>query len=46
MVCVTVDEIQRDPLKYLRQVEAGETFLILQADKTRRKMIRGKMFQV
>lgn len=25
MVNVTVDEIQRDPLKYLRQVEAGET---------------------
>lgn len=33
MVRVTVDEIQRDPLKYLRQVEAGETFVILQADK-------------
>ncbi len=33
MLNVTVDEIQRDPLKYLRQVEAGETFVILQADK-------------
>lgn len=33
MLNVTVDEIQRDPSKYLRQVEAGETFLILQADK-------------
>ena len=30
---VTVDEIQRDPSRYLRQVEAGETFVILQADK-------------
>ena len=33
MLSVTVDEIQRDPSKYLRQVEAGETFVILQADK-------------
>ncbi|WP_180962865.1 type II toxin-antitoxin system Phd/YefM family antitoxin [Fischerella thermalis] len=33
MLRVTVDEIQRDPAKYLRQVEAGETFVILQADK-------------
>jgi antitoxin (DNA-binding transcriptional repressor) of toxin-antitoxin stability system len=33
MVSVTVDEIQRDPLKYLRQVEAGETFVIVQSDK-------------
>ncbi len=33
MLRVTVDEIQRDPSKYLRQVEAGETFVILQADK-------------
>ena len=33
MLCVTVDEIQRDPSKYLRQVEAGETFVILQADR-------------
>jgi antitoxin (DNA-binding transcriptional repressor) of toxin-antitoxin stability system len=30
---VTVDEIQRDPLKYLNQVEAGESFVIVQADK-------------
>ena len=28
MVNITVDEIQRDPLKYLRQVEAGETLVI------------------
>ena len=33
MLSVTVDEIQRDPSKYLRQVEAGETFMIIQADK-------------
>ncbi len=33
MLSVTVDEIQRDPSKYLRQVEAGETILILQADQ-------------
>ncbi|MFH7030186.1 MAG: type II toxin-antitoxin system Phd/YefM family antitoxin [Heteroscytonema crispum UTEX LB 1556] len=30
---VTVDEIQRDPLKYLNQVEAGESFVIVQANK-------------
>lgn len=30
---VTVDDIQRDPLKYLNQVEAGESFVIVQADK-------------
>jgi antitoxin (DNA-binding transcriptional repressor) of toxin-antitoxin stability system len=30
---VTVDEIQRDPLKYLRQVEAGETLVIVRFDK-------------
>ncbi len=30
---VTIDEIQRDPLKYLRQVKAGVTFVITQADK-------------
>ncbi len=33
MVNVTVDEIQRDPLKYLRQVEAGETLVIVRSDK-------------
>ena len=26
---ISVDEIQRDPLKYLRQVEAGETIIIM-----------------
>ncbi|MEH2243314.1 type II toxin-antitoxin system Phd/YefM family antitoxin [Nostoc sp.] len=30
---VTVDDIQRDFLKYLNQLEAGECFLIVQADK-------------
>lgn len=33
MLSVTVDEIQRDPSRYLRRVEAGETFVIIQADK-------------
>jgi antitoxin (DNA-binding transcriptional repressor) of toxin-antitoxin stability system len=33
MLSVTVDEMQRDPSKYLRQVEAGETVIIVQADK-------------
>ncbi|MEG4944540.1 type II toxin-antitoxin system Phd/YefM family antitoxin [Microcoleus sp. F4-D5] len=34
MLNVTLDEIQRDPSKYLRRVEAGETFIILQADRS------------
>ena len=33
MLNITVDEIQRDPLKYLRQVEAGETLVIFRSDK-------------
>jgi antitoxin (DNA-binding transcriptional repressor) of toxin-antitoxin stability system len=33
MLSVTVDEILRDPSKYLRQVESGETIVILQAEK-------------
>jgi prevent-host-death family protein len=33
MLSVTVDEIQRNPSKFLRQVEAGETIVIVQADK-------------
>lgn len=33
MISVTFDEIQRDPLKYLRQVEAGETLVIVRSDK-------------
>lgn len=30
---ITVDDIQQDPLKYLNQVAAGESFVILQADQ-------------
>ena len=33
MLKVPIDEIQRDPLKYLHQVEAGETLIIVRADK-------------
>ena len=33
MLSVTIDERERDPLKYLRQVEAGITLVIIQADK-------------
>ena len=33
MVNVTIDEIQSDPLKYLLQVEAGETLVIFKSDK-------------
>jgi antitoxin (DNA-binding transcriptional repressor) of toxin-antitoxin stability system len=33
MLNVTVDEIQRDPLKYLRQVEAGETLIIIRSNQ-------------
>ncbi|MDY6782982.1 MAG: type II toxin-antitoxin system Phd/YefM family antitoxin [Cyanobacteriota bacterium] len=33
MFNVTIDEIQRDFLKYLRQVEAGIAFTIIQADR-------------
>jgi antitoxin (DNA-binding transcriptional repressor) of toxin-antitoxin stability system len=33
MLNITVDEIQRDPSKYLGQVAAGETFMIFQSDK-------------
>ncbi len=33
MLNVTVDEMQRDPLKYLHQVEAGETLVIIRYDK-------------
>ena len=29
MVNITVDDMQRDPLKYLGQVEAGETLVIV-----------------
>lgn len=30
---VTIDEIQRNPLKYLRQVEAGETLIIMRSEQ-------------
>jgi antitoxin (DNA-binding transcriptional repressor) of toxin-antitoxin stability system len=33
MLNVTIDEMQHDPLKYLNQVEAGETLVIVRADK-------------
>jgi prevent-host-death family protein len=33
MLNVTVDDIQRDPLKYLKQVEAGETLVIFRSGK-------------
>ncbi|HLO51400.1 MAG TPA: type II toxin-antitoxin system Phd/YefM family antitoxin [Kamptonema sp.] len=33
MLNVTVDEIQSDPLKYVRQVEAGETVIIVRSDR-------------
>jgi antitoxin (DNA-binding transcriptional repressor) of toxin-antitoxin stability system len=33
MLSVTIDEIQREPLKYLRQVEAGETLVILRSNQ-------------
>lgn len=30
---VTVEEFRREPLQYLNQVEAGESFVIVQANK-------------
>jgi antitoxin (DNA-binding transcriptional repressor) of toxin-antitoxin stability system len=33
MEIVSVEEIRRDPLGYLRRVEAGETLLITRADR-------------
>ncbi len=33
MLNVTIEEMQRDPLKYLDQVEAGETLVIFRLDK-------------
>ena len=33
MLNITIDEIQRDPLKYLRPVEAGETLVIFRSDQ-------------
>jgi antitoxin (DNA-binding transcriptional repressor) of toxin-antitoxin stability system len=33
MITISLDEIGRDLLGYLQRVQAGETFVILQADK-------------
>lgn len=33
MLNVTIDEIQNDPLKYLRLVEKGETVVIIRSDQ-------------
>lgn len=33
MLNVTIEEIQHDPLKYLNQVEAGETLVIFRSEK-------------
>ena len=33
MLNVTIDEIQQDPLKYIRQVEAGETLVIVRSSQ-------------
>ena len=33
MAAISVDEIQRDFLSYLRRVQAGETLVIVQADE-------------
>ncbi|WP_159460564.1 type II toxin-antitoxin system Phd/YefM family antitoxin [Calothrix rhizosoleniae] len=33
MLNVTIDEIQRDPLKYIRLAETGVTLVIIQANR-------------
>lgn len=33
MITVSVDDIKRDLIGYLRRVQAGETLVIMQADK-------------
>ena len=33
MMNVTIDEIQNNPLRYLNQVEAGETLVITRANQ-------------
>ncbi len=33
MVSVSIEEIRRDPLGYLRRVEAGETLLVVRGDR-------------
>ena len=33
MITITIEDIQRDLIGYLQRVEAGETFVIVQANK-------------
>ncbi|PZO15937.1 MAG: prevent-host-death protein [Leptolyngbya foveolarum] len=33
MLKVTIEEMQSNPLKYLRQAKSGETFVIIQSDE-------------
>ncbi|HYT93210.1 MAG TPA: hypothetical protein VEL76_31115 [Gemmataceae bacterium] len=33
MTTINIDEIQRDPLGYLRRVEDGETFVVLRDER-------------
>ncbi|MBO3458204.1 type II toxin-antitoxin system Phd/YefM family antitoxin [Aetokthonos hydrillicola Thurmond2011] len=33
MLEISIDEMQRDPLKYLRQVEEGETIVVVRENK-------------
>jgi antitoxin (DNA-binding transcriptional repressor) of toxin-antitoxin stability system len=33
MLNVTIEDIQHDPLKYLKQVEAGETLIIFKSER-------------
>lgn len=33
MLTITIDDLQRDPIRYLTQVEAGETLIILRSDQ-------------
>ena len=33
MTTITVHEIERDPLRYLQRVEAGETLLVVRGDR-------------
>ena len=48
MLSVTIDEMQRDPLKYLHQVEAGETLVIVRSGEPiaeLRPIISGKQLR-
>lgn len=42
---ITIDEIQRDPLKYLRQVEASEILVIFRADQAIAELSNDASFQ-